>query len=81
MAAPADHVWILGKIDGIGKDIVKKLKCHGYTELDHFLHDDDWKAILRPAQIRKLESRISEILQNHLPYDDHEYRGSFATAA
>eukprot|EP01043_Picozoa_sp_COSAG02_P043437 COSAG02_NODE_3783_length_6235_cov_20.382823_3_plen_411_part_00 len=77
----ADHVWSLGKIDGIGKSTVEQLTCDGYTKLDHFRRDDHWKEKIGVARSRKLESRISEILQNRLPYDDHEYRGSFSTAS
>ena len=81
VAVPADHVWCLGKIDGIGEETVTKLTRSGYTELDHFRRDETWKEIVGAAKSRKLESRISEILQNRLPYDDHEYRGSFTTAS
>eukprot|EP01043_Picozoa_sp_COSAG02_P007524 COSAG02_NODE_226_length_28168_cov_64.619153_5_plen_464_part_00 len=81
VAVPADHVWFLGKIDGIGEETVKKLTREGYTELDHFRRDDNWKDIVGAAKSRELEARISEIVQNRLPYDDHEYRGSFTTAS
>ena len=77
VAAPADHVGCLGKIGGVGKRTVEKLACGGYTELDHFCRDDNWKAMIGPAKTHKLVARISEIL----PYDDHEYRGSFTTAS
>ena len=85
VAAPADHVWFLGKIDGIGEKTVEELTRKGYTELDHFLRDDNWKAIVKATvgagASSKLEARISEIVQNRLPYDDQEYRGSFSTAS